>query len=180
MGVGSTTFSFISTLIPQKLEYDSSDGEFKYLTNSKNVEGPIAHISIETPGFEYKTLPGITTIITDNGKNAILETKAPSIGRISQLDIQDIGFDYSVDKTLRPEANIPQLIKLDLLTSLKTIGITSVGKNYLESPGLVLLDGLTNKVVNDVVLDYELGDTQVSILRNKSRNKRECSRSYTH
>ena len=166
VGVGSTTFSFISPLLPQKLEYVSSDGEFRYYTNSKSVEGPIAHIIIETPGFEYKTLPGITTVITDNGKNAILETKAPSVGRISQLNIQDIGFDYSVDKTLRPEANIPQLIKLDLLASLDTIGITSVGKNYLESPGLVLIDGLTNKVVDNVVLDYELGDTQVSILRN--------------
>ena len=31
---------------------------------------------------------------------------------------------------------------------------------------MVLLDGLTKKIVNDVELDYELGDTQVSILKN--------------
>jgi hypothetical protein len=166
VGVGSTTFSFISPLLPQKLEYTLSDGEFEYITNSKNVEGPISSVKIENPGFEYKTLPGISTIISDNGINAILETKGPTIGRISKNVIQDIGFDYPADKTLRPEANIPQLIKLDLLTSLNTIGITSVGRNYLESPGLVLLDGLTDKIVRDVELDYELGDTQVSILKN--------------
>jgi len=166
VGVGSTTFSFITPISPQKLEYTSSDGVFSYMTNSLNVEGPIERINLENKGFQYKTLPGISTIITTSGKNAILETKGNSIGKISKTTIQDIGFDYSVDKTLRPEANIPQLIKLDLLTSLNTIGITSVGKNYLDSPSLVLIDGLTNKVVNDVELDYELGDTQVSILKN--------------
>ena len=166
VGVGSTTFSFITPSIPQKLEYTSGDGVFSYLTDSLNVEGAIGRIEVENKGFQYKTLPGISTIITTNGKNAILETKGTSIGKISKNTIQDIGFDYSVDRTLRPEANVPQLIKLDLLTSLDTIGITSVGEHYLESPGLVLLDGLTNKVVNDVELDYELGDTQVSILKN--------------
>ena len=139
---------------------------FPILTDSLNVEGAISRIEVENKGFQYRTLPGISTIITTSGKNAILETKGTSIGKISKNTIQDIGFDYSVDRTLRPEANVPQLIKLDLLTSLDTIGITSVGEHYLESPGLVLLDGLTNKVVNDVELDYELGDTQVSILKN--------------
>ena len=166
VGVGTTTFSFVSSTIPQKLEYTSSDGTFSYITDSRNVEGSISNVQIEHRGYQYRTLPGISTIISDNGIDAILETKGPSIGRISKNVIQDIGFDYSVDKTLRPEANVPQLIKLDLLTSLGTIGITSVGKNYLESPGLVLLDGLTKKVVGDVELDYELGDTQVSILKN--------------
>ena len=70
-----------------------------------------------------------------------------NIGRISNVDIQDIGFEYSVDKTLRPEANIPQLIKVRFTYFFDKIGITSVGKNYLNSPSLVLLDGLTNKEV---------------------------------
>ena len=166
VGVGSTTFSFISGLTPKKLEYTSADGVFSYITNSNNTKGPIDSIEIINGGHQYKTLPGISTIITSDGKDAIIETQGIDIGKISQNTIQDIGFDYPVDKTLRPEANIPQLIKLDLLTSLDTIGITSVGKNYLESPGLVLLDGLTKKVVDDVELDYELGDTQVSILKN--------------
>ena len=166
VGLGSTTFSFVSPVSPQKLEYTSADGEFSYITNSSSVEGPISKIEIEDGGFEYRTLPGISTIITKSGKNAILETKGRNIGKISKNIIEDIGFDYPVDRTLRPEANVPQLIKVDLLTSLDYVGISSVGKNYLESPGLVLLDGLTNKVVDDIELDYEIGDTQVSILRN--------------
>ncbi|GAF75566.1 unnamed protein product, partial [marine sediment metagenome] len=100
VGVGSTTFSFISAVLPQKLEYTSSDGVFSYTTNSSNVEGPISNVKVEDGGFEYKTLPGISTIISNKGDNAILETKGPTIGRISKSVIQDIGFDYSVDNTL--------------------------------------------------------------------------------
>ena len=166
VGVGTTTFSFITSIDSKKLEYTSSDGVLSYVTKSKNAEGPISDIKVEHSGYEYRTLPGISTIISDNGNNAILETKGITIGRITKNVIQDIGFDYSIDKTIRPEANVPQLIKLDLLTSLGSIGIASVGKNYLESPGLVLIDGLTNKVVDDVDLNYELGDTHVSILVN--------------
>ena len=166
VGVGTTTFSFISPHLPQKLEYVSSDGVLSYVTNSKNAEGSISNIQVEDRGYQYRTLPGISTIISKNGNNAILETRGTSIGQISKTNIQDIGFDYSADRTLRPEANIPQLIKLDLLTSLDSIGITSVGNNYLEAPDLILLDGITNKEVGDIDLEYKLGDTQVSILSN--------------
>ena len=148
VGLGSTTFSFICPVSPEKLEYTSSDGEFSYFTNSTRTDGPISKIVIEDNGFQYRTLPGISTIITNSGKNAVLETRGYDIGKICHTVIRDIGFDYPVDRTLRPEANIPQLIKVDLLTSLDSIGISSVGKNYLESPGLVLLDGLTLSLIH--------------------------------
>ena len=166
MGVGTTTFDFTLSKIPQKLEYTSSDGIFKYTTPSRNAEGPIFAVDIRNEGKEYRSLPGISTILTTNGQNAVLQAEGETVGRIDRIDIQDVGFDYSVDRTLRPESKVPQLLKVDLLRSLDTIGITSVGKNYLDSPGLILLDGLTKKVVSDVELDYNLGDTQVSILNN--------------
>ena len=67
---------------------------------------------------------------------------------------------YSPDKTLKPQAQLPQLVEVDALTSIYRVGITSVGSNYLSSPGLVVLDGLTNKIVRDIDLDYELGDDE--------------------
>ena len=166
VGVGTTTFNFTLSKIPQKLEYTSSDGIFKYTTDSGNAEGPIFSVDIRNEGKEYRSLPGISTIFTTNGKDAVLQAEGETVGRIDRIDIQDVGFDYSVDRTLRPESKVPQLLKVDLLKSLDRIGINSVGKNYLDSPGLVLLDGLTKKVVSDVELDYTLGDTQVSILNN--------------
>ena len=164
--MGTTTFSFSVEVTPQKLEYVAADGDFSYITNSLNAYGPISVVKIISEGKGYKTLPGISTITSDFGKGAILKPKSSDIGRITGVDIQNIGFDYSADKTLRPQAQIPQLIEVDALTSLKRVGITSVGTNYLNSPGLVVLDGLTNKIVRDIDLDYELGDDEVTILRN--------------
>ncbi len=166
VGVGSTTFLIALSKLPQKLEYTSDDGDFSYITNSKNTDGPIHNVVVRNSGYGYKTLPGISTISSIDGKNAILDVKGTYIGRISEIDIQDIGFDYPVDNTLRPEAKIPQLIKLDLLSTIKSIGITSVGKNYLESPSLILLDGLSKKAISNIDLDYKLGDENVTVLNN--------------
>ena len=166
VGVGTTTFSFSAQVSPEKLNYVAADGKLTYSTDGNDAYGPIESIIINSKGTGYKSLPGISTILSDFGDGAILKPKSNSIGRISNVDIQNIGFDYSADKTLRPQSQLPQLIEVDALASVLKVGITSVGTNYLNSPGLVVLDGLTNKVVNDIALDYEIGDTEVTILRN--------------
>ena len=50
--------------------------------------------------------------------------------------------------------------------SYERIGITSVGRNYLKAPDLVVVDRITKSVVKEAVLEYELGDTEVSIIEN--------------
>ena len=59
------------------------------------------------------------------------------------------------------------VIKLSPLSSFQSIGITSSGINYLVSPDLIVIDGVSNKIVN-TDLKYNLGDTQVKILKNTS------------
>ena len=156
----------ISKISPEKLNYVSSDGKLTYSTDGFNAYGPIKSVNVESQGKGYKSLPGIATIFSDFGNEAILKPKSNNIGRISNVDIKNIGFDYSADKTLKPQAQLPQLVEVDSLASILRIGITSVGTNYLNSPGLIVLDGLTKKVVPDIDLDYEIGDTRVSILNN--------------
>ena len=166
VGVASTTFDISIPTAPKKLQYSNDDGDFSYKTYSSTAKGAIADIRILSTGMEYRTLPGISTIVSDFGNNAILEPVSSSIGRVSNIDIQDIGFDYPADKTLKPEAQIPQLIKVDSFSSIDNIGITSTGNNYLDAPGLVVLDGSTNKVVGDIDLTYQLGDENVTVLKN--------------
>ena len=166
VGVGSTTFLFSAPKSPKKLSYSSSDGVLSYTSDKTLAQGPIASVKLRSKGKQYRTLPGISTVRSYEGKDAILKPESTSIGRITNVDIQNIGFDYSADKTLRPQAQIPHLLKIDALASIKSIGISSVGKNYLDSPGLIVLDGLTNKVSTDIDLDYELGDDEVTILKN--------------
>ena len=48
VGVGTTTFSFISPIDSSKVRiYVSSDGVFSYITDSENVEGPISNVKVE-------------------------------------------------------------------------------------------------------------------------------------
>ena len=78
----------------------------------------------------------------------------------------NIGFDYPTDETLRPIANPPEILELESLTSFESIGISSGGRNYLQAPNLVVLDGYTRDVVEGLDLFYNLGDTEVTILQN--------------
>ena len=50
--------------------------------------------------------------------------------------------------------------------SINFIGITSYGRGYTQPAKLIVLDGKTGQVVNDVDLKYSLGDSLVTILKN--------------
>ena len=75
------------------------------------------------------------------------------------LIIQLINFEGSV-------LNLPEILQIEPLASFESIGITSAGQNYSLAPGLIVIDGYTGKQVKDVDLRYNLGDTEVRIIRN--------------
>ena len=167
-GIGSTTFSFSIPTSPKKVDFVAADGQFSYVTSSRTAFGPIAHISLNNGGRNYSKLPGISTVTSTLGDKSLLSPVSYNIGKITKTTIEDIGFDYSVDNTLRPQLKIPQLLKLESLLSLNHIGITSEGVNYLQAPSLLVFDGVTKKQITDVDLSYVLGDTSVSIIKNTS------------
>jgi hypothetical protein len=162
-GVGTTAFSYTIPNIPEKSSYN---GNVKYITNSSNATGPIDKITVTSGGGGYQFLPGISSVTTKNGSNAILEVVSSSIGRINSVKINDIGYDYPADLSLSPLTQTPLVLKVNPQTTLKYVGIASQGKNYIFPPSLVLLDGLTLKKVPDVDLRYELGDSEVTIFKN--------------
>lgn len=51
------------------------DCESKYSTKSTNVYGPIATININSKGQGYKYIPGVSSIISDYGSQAVLRVK---------------------------------------------------------------------------------------------------------
>jgi hypothetical protein len=165
-GVGQTTFKFNILGYPESLSYTNADGDFQYYTNSRNVSGTIQRIELKSSGSYYETSPGVTTVFSKNGKNAILDPITISIGNINNVEIEDIGFEYPSDITLRPSAKLPQVLKINPLSIFKSVGVSSVGVNYTISPTLVVIDGYTNKIVSDVDLSYDIKTKTVSIVRN--------------
>ena len=166
-GVGSTTsFTFNLTDYPEENSYNQDTANLYYETTSPTAYGPISKVSVISGGSNYEFTPGISSVTTNYGSGAIFESQSNSIGKIVTNQIENIGFDYPTDLTLSPTLNLPEILNVEPLTSFKSIGITSAGKNYLTSPGLVVIDGFSKKIVSDVDLRYDLGATQVRILKN--------------
>jgi len=173
VSVASTnSFTFTISQQPESSSYISSTSSLNYTTNCTHAYGPITEVKLEDKGKNYYVLPGITTISpasgisTGTGTGAVLEASSKSIGRISRTKINDIGLDFPSDKTLRPSALLPQIAKIDLLTSLRSVGISSVGRGYNTAPKLLLFDGKTNQLMREVDLRYTLGKSNVEILKN--------------
>ena len=167
VAVGSTNaFNYTLKEYPEKTSYSTLISLIQYDTNSKTAYGPVADFQIKNSGQNYYSLPGINTITTEFGKNAIISVGSSTIGRIKKTKIQNIGFNFPSDTTLRPTVSLPQVMHMNSLASIGSIGIASVGKGYAVAPKLLVFDGETGKQDKDIELQYTLGDSQVKILKN--------------
>ena len=128
--------------------------------------GPISKVSIENVGKNYYSLPGFSDVTSGIGTGAILTTASTNIGSVKKVRIEDIGFNFQIDKTVRPTTALPQIIEINSQTGFESVAITSVGRGYVKAPRLVVFDGKTNERLTDVDIRYKLGDNQVSILKN--------------
>ena len=143
-----------------------STADITYSTISTTAKGPINEVSFISKGSNLIKIPIIESVKSEEGIDAILFPKSESIGIAKNIDIDNIGFDFPTDITLRPRAFTPTVLKIDPLTSVKSIDVLSVGKNYTILPDLVLIDGYTNKIT-EAELQYVEEDTfKVNIIKN--------------
>ena len=111
-------------------------------------------------------MPSISSITSGIGSGAILLPQSNTIGNIVISELTDIGFNYSADPTIRPRIKFPTILRVEPLSSIESIEVTSPGKNYNTPPDFVVIDGVTNQVVDSIILDYELGDRFLKIIKN--------------
>jgi hypothetical protein len=165
---GSNYFDYFLRKRPEKTSYTKSNSNISYVTDSYSTTGTIEKVSVLSRDRKYRVLPGITSITTETGSGALLFPFSEKIGSVKKVDIQNIGFDYSVDYSLRPTGNLPQLINVEPLSIFKNIKVLSIGKNYTLTPDLIVLDGLTNKFDSQSELKFIPEDYQVEIIQNSS------------
>ncbi len=165
IGISSSgSFSVSLEKNPESVEYDNN---INYTTTSTSALGPIDKISIKlNGGNSLKKLPIIEGIASKNGSSAVLYPESKEIGKISSTKIIDIGFNYPIDNSLTPKFKFPSILKIEPLSSIQKINVNFVGNNYTIPPKLILIDSFTNKVVNDVILDYDIENRKVLILQN--------------
>jgi hypothetical protein len=168
--VGGSTTTFVFNVVEPPEYTDLSSGQFllEYTTNSIYPSGPISAIALKNKNKTYKKLPYITEVKTTNGVNSILETESFTIGKISNdnITIKDYGFNYSIDSTVRPKYKFPDILRVSPYFVFDRIEILSNGKNYISPPNLVAIDAVTKRLIDDAVLYYDFGNSNVVILQN--------------
>lgn len=160
-------FTYFIEESPERTSYSASDATITYKTTSKTATGGISYVNLVSQGITYDNLP-IVSVSSTSGSGAILFAASENIGSVIKVDIEDIGFDYSADLTIRPYVDFPSNLKVEPLSSFEKIGISSVGRNYTASPDLIVIDSFSDQIVTDVQLDYELGDKEVTVLKNST------------
>jgi len=167
-GIGSTTFDYQLQYLPEVVKYDTNNSSITYFTDSKTALGGINDIKIISGGSKYKKLPGISSITSNYGKNAVVFPISSSIGRIKSTEINDIGYGYSIDPTIRPTVSFPTIVKIDPFSTIDSVVCTYLGKDYNYSPDLLVIDQVTNEVVSDMILDFDYISGEVLIIKNSN------------
>jgi hypothetical protein len=166
VSTSNTSFTYNISTIPENNSYNSATSQINYETNSRNVLGSISKIKILNKGQNYYSLPQVLSLNSLQGTGAIFELSSTSIGKIKKTRINNIGFNFPADFTLRPSVSIPQVVKVDPLSSLEYIEVTSFGRGYTSAPKLILFDGKTNNILPEVDLKFTLGNNKIEILAN--------------
>lgn len=160
-----STFTYITLNNPESSTYSSSSN-ISYSTNSLSAFGSISKVQITNAGKNYYTLPKVKEIKSTLGTNAILEPSSESIGKLTKVDLNNIGFDFSSDYTLKPSSYPIYTFKVEPLYYFKEIKISNPGLGYLTSPKLVVIDSITEEIINDLDLEFDIADNYVTILKN--------------
>ena len=165
-GIGSTTFSFVMGSQPEKDGYTKNEATtLKYNTSSLTAIGSINDIRIISKGKNYLNIPVVTSIGSTLGVGGVVRLNSDETGRLRRYAIKNIGFDYSADKTIQPSVQLPQILRLDRLSKISNIGISSGGQNYIQPPNIVVIDRVTGTIKNEVITDVDIQGTSVSEVR---------------
>ena len=162
----NASFAYDVAKVPEEDLYISGISSIKYETNSPNTNGSISKIKILNKGQNYYSLPQILSVTSEIGTGEILEPSSTSIGKIKSVKINDIGFDFPSDLTMRPSVAIPQVVKIEPLSSLESVTVSSFGKGYISAPKLIVFDGKTGNISPEIDLRFTLGNKKVEILKN--------------
>ena len=162
-GVDEKTFKFSPLTLPTVLSYaDDECDTIEYSSKSENITGIIKKLRILSRGFNYKRIPRFVSVKSTAGRNANLVAISTDIGRIKDVRIKDIGYEYPSDKTLRPEATVAPVIRIDNLDKITSIEVTDGGKHYLSAPDLVVWNPVSNKLVDNSSLVAHVPNATIS------------------
>ncbi len=163
VGLGTTTFNIFLEKTPERVSYASTECEvLEYFTNSRTAKGPIHQIDITSRKSDYKIVPILQNIQSDEGVDGNIILKSNTIGDIKEVKITNEGFPYQSDITLKPSAYISPQILIKNANTIKSIEINSGGSNYSTEPNIIVVDVLSGQKIDSGILEARLSGTSIS------------------
>ena len=149
IGVGNTTITFNSKVgSAETTTYSSylSSGfsTATYSTNAVNDQGPITSVKIINFGKNTNVIPSVTSVGTTTGINAVFSVLSNDIAKIEDTDVTVQGWEFSKNKSLKPKADTYAILDLKNTLTLKSIGVSTGGRNYTTPPKVI---GVGNTVI---------------------------------
>lgn len=155
--VDNKTFTYTLNNIPEESLYTDFDTELSYLTSSETALGGVGRLNIIFSGENFPSLPNFEGIQSEYGQNATIRAESDDIGTLASFRIQNAGWDYSADNTLRPFGIIQPVIKYDDSDFVTEVIILDGGNGYQNPPNAVLVDSVTREVVDNgsIIIDVQ-------------------------
>ncbi len=179
--IATTTFTFNISKEPESNTYTDVTARMSYKTSSAGALGPISKIKVTNKGYGYSSIPGITTVsrtyvgtaASNFGNGSILRVESDTIGQVRSTQIDNPGYEFPYDQTLRPSGALPSLFKVDRFRTFDHIGLSSGGHNYSIPPKVVVKDRVSGKILTEMDIQTEVegsvGISSVIIVENTKK-----------
>ena len=115
----------------------------------------VVTINIENAGEQYQSTP-LINIEQKTGSGASILLKSSDMGEILKIGGENITFNYSHDRTLKPELNTTYNLQLTRTQVIDYLDVTDGGANFVAIPEIVLTGGSGSLFVLEPVIENEV------------------------
>ncbi len=132
------------------------------ILNAQLVNEGVVSIDIENGGSQFETAP-VINIEQKTGSGCSLLLKSSDLGQIVKIGGDNITYNYSHDRTLKPELNTTYNLQLIRTQIIDYIDVIDGGFSFVASPEIVLEGGSgTSFALNPVVQNEVIQEILVS------------------
>jgi len=123
--------------------------------NSTILNEGVNQINIENAGIQFQSAP-VVNITQKTGSGASILLKSSDLGKILKIGGDNITFNYSHDRTLKPELNTTYNLQLTRTQVIDYFDVINGGANFVSTPEIVLEGGSGSLYELEALLENEV------------------------
>ena len=131
------------------------------ILNAELANQGVTNITIENGGSQFETAP-VINILQKTGDGASILLKSSDLGEIVKIGGDNITYNYSHDRTLKPELNTTYNLQLIRTQQINYLQVIDGGSSFVSVPEIVLENSsgsafqLNPVIQNEVIQEVEV------------------------